>query len=168
MTTIPETVARVLELDAKATRGPWDGATDETGDGFVDQVKTGEGVFIGMALHAAPSELGVGNGFGSPEWADNAALIAYYRTAAPALAREVERLEKVADNLQREFRDAEQLVCDERELLLVMKADRDTARAECERLRAALDAANREVDRLGGIAERLEQRLAICEDGRPE
>lgn len=144
--TIPETVARVLDLDAKATPGPWNGATDETGDGFVDQVKTGEGVFIGMALHAAPSELGVGNGFGSPEWADNAALIAYYRTAAPALAREVQRLLGLLDALPASWRN--------------LSDERNTARAECERLRAGLLEAEAERDAATARAERAEAKLA--------
>lgn len=77
MTTIPETVARVLDLDAQGTPNP--------------------------------------------------ELTAYYRTAAPALAREVERLEKMLD------------VCgDVHAHNVKLVADRNTARAECERLRAGL------------------------------
>ena len=66
---ITETIAEILRLDAQATPGPW-----ETWGGSV--VEADETAYI---VHG--------------DEANDATLIAYYRTAAPALAREVQRLQ---------------------------------------------------------------------------
>lgn len=112
MTTIPETVARVLDLDAKATPGPWEDRADQDCDGY-SYLQRADGEFS-----ADP----VGTSYAHAD----AALIAYYRTAAPALAREVERLLGLLDALPASWRN--------------LSDERNTARAECERLRAQLDA----------------------------
>lgn len=61
MTDITDTIRRVRELDAAATKGPWE-----------------------LPLAWPP---------------EDSALIAYYRTAAPELAREVERLREERDKI---------------------------------------------------------------------
>lgn len=66
---INETIAEALRLDVEATPGPW-----ETWGGSV--VEADETAYI---VHGGE--------------ANDAALIAYYRTAAPALAREVQRMQ---------------------------------------------------------------------------
>lgn len=80
-----ETIAEVLRLDAEATQGPWDAldsSNPEDPAPFVAQ--TGMGDVI------------TGDVFYTPD----ADIIAYYRTAAPALAREVQRLQAEVGILQ--------------------------------------------------------------------
>jgi hypothetical protein len=66
---INETISEVLRLDAQAAQGPW-----EPFAGSV--VREGETAYL---VHGGPDT--------------DAALVAYYRTAAPALAREVQMLQ---------------------------------------------------------------------------
>jgi hypothetical protein len=73
---INETIAEVLRLDEEATQGPW-----EPFAGSV--VREGETAYL---VHGGPDT--------------DAALVAYYRTAAPALAREVQRLQAEVDVLE--------------------------------------------------------------------
>ena len=90
MTDINETVTEVLRLDAQATKGPWD---------YWFEVGTRLGpdrehpiALIKQMRHArCPGGAGVDS---------DAALIAYYRTAAPALAREVQRLQGEVERLR--------------------------------------------------------------------
>ncbi len=70
MSDIRETVAEVLRLDAEAAPGKWWVRSDDR-----TQVLSEDG---DLAAHALPKQ---------------SALIAYYRTAAPVLAREVRRLQ---------------------------------------------------------------------------
>lgn len=72
MTDIPDLIARVRELDAAATKGPWDSEYDGDRYGFLGYV-----IVVDTCYE---------------EHATDAALIAYYRTAAPLLADECERL----------------------------------------------------------------------------
>lgn len=74
---INETIAEVLRLDAKATPGPW--------------VRTRTGATMAVA-GCGGSRGGVYTLAESAYPSMSADLIAYYRTAAPVLAREVQRL----------------------------------------------------------------------------
>lgn len=93
MTDINETVAEVLRLDAQATRGPWDywfevgtrlGPDREHPIALVKQMRRARcpGGVRGAGVDA------------------DAALISHYRTAAPALAREVQRLQEQVRRVQ--------------------------------------------------------------------
>ncbi len=64
-----ETIAEVLRLDAEATPGPWQPSAGRV-------VRDGETAYL---VHGGPDT--------------DAALVAYYRTATPLLAREVQRLQ---------------------------------------------------------------------------
>lgn len=81
MSDIRETVAEVLRLDAEATEGPWDE----------------DGIYMGirhLGKHCSHWYYYNSDGDLIPVPLDkDAAIIAYYRTAAPALAREVQRLQ---------------------------------------------------------------------------
>ena len=80
---------------------------------------------------------------------NDAALIAYYRTAAPALAREVQRLQaEIQPRIDRSI--AFQEAMEEAE------AERDAALAEVQRLQA-------EVQRLQGEVDVLEGRAWVCQ-----
>lgn len=105
-TQIKETVARVLELDGLATKGPWACQLGKANRVVAVQAPTGPDV-ARCSLQLDPRTD-----------CDNAALIAYYRTAAPALAREVKRLTAELEKL---------------------KAERDEARRDGERLTWLLD-----------------------------
>ncbi len=76
-----ETAADVLRMDAEATPGPWDE----------------DGIYMGLrhlCKHCSDWYYRNPDGDLIPVPRDNdAALIAYYRTAAPALALEVQRLQ---------------------------------------------------------------------------
>jgi hypothetical protein len=89
-----ETIAEVLRLDEEATPGPW-GRRSSDRDAQVrdanDQI---------MASVAYPQS----------SYA-NAALIAYYRTAAPALAREVQRLQAEVERLRLEHAEERLVSC---------------------------------------------------------
>ncbi|NCC26185.1 MAG: hypothetical protein EOM25_13480 [Deltaproteobacteria bacterium] len=75
MNDINETVAEVLRFDEEATPGPWTWTTPPSEDSYT-------------CVWDDYGDLVVeGN------WEGDTALIAYYRTAAPALAREVQRLQ---------------------------------------------------------------------------
>jgi hypothetical protein len=82
---INETIAEVLRLDAKATQGPW--------------VRTRTGATMAVA-GCGGSRGGVYTLAESAYPSMSADLIAYYRTAAPALAREVQRLQAEVDRLR--------------------------------------------------------------------
>lgn len=75
MIDIDEIIARVERLDREATEGPWQAGTHEGGfEWFVDELAAGRRVADGSWNVA------------------DAALIAAYRSDAPALAAEVRRL----------------------------------------------------------------------------
>lgn len=76
MSEINETIAEILRLDEEATPGPW----EPWGGSVVEADETAYIVHGGQA--------------------NDAALIAYYRTAAPALALEVQRLQAEVDVLE--------------------------------------------------------------------
>lgn len=80
---IAETIARVKQLDAKATPGPWVGEPD----GGPHRGRVEERSARGIET-VAYTYCGAYDGHG----ARNAELVAYYRTAAPLLAAECERL----------------------------------------------------------------------------
>jgi hypothetical protein len=80
MTDINETITEILRLDEEATPGPW-----EPFAGSV--VREGETAYL---VHGGPDT--------------DAALVAYYRTAAPALAREVQRLQAEVERLREEIK----------------------------------------------------------------
>ena len=124
MPNIEQTIAEVLRLDAEATQGPWD---------YWFEVGTRLGpsrehpVALVKQLHHARCPGGV-RGAGVDA---DAALIAHYRTAAPALARELQRLRaEIQPRIERSiaFQDA----------MEEAEAERDEARAEVERLKAEL------------------------------
>ena len=84
MTDLNEAVVEVLRLDAEATQGPWRWSPPKG---------RSCGAFIGVCSFGDE-----GGGWdmqttGNPPEDIDAELIAYYRTAAPALAREVQRLQ---------------------------------------------------------------------------
>lgn len=122
MSNIDDTVAEVLRLDAQATRGPWD---------YWFEVGTRLGpdrehpiALVKQMRHArCPGGAGVDA---------DAALITYYRTAAPALAREVQRLqEEIQPRIDRSI--AFQEAMEEAE------AERDAALAEVQRLQGEVE-----------------------------
>ena len=93
MSEMRETIDKVLRLDAQATKGPWDywfevgtrlGPDREHPIALVKQMRRARcpGGVRGAGVDA------------------DAALIAYYRTAAPALAREVDRLQGEVERLR--------------------------------------------------------------------
>jgi len=103
---ITETIAEILRLDAEATPGPWsDRYTPEGGDVEVLTdlpvkwaANLPEGYAPGRWDARTICDLLARRGAMRPglphgQRVADAALIAYYRTAAPALAREVQRLQ---------------------------------------------------------------------------
>lgn len=149
MTDIPDLIARVRELDKAATKGPWRVGRAETFHVFCPSTHADamgpERVLLRMNEHF-PHET-------------DAALIAYYRDAAPALADECQRLRgELAvwrDGVGRRCCDHTRSV---NEALRVDKgvltAERDAAKAECERLRER-----------GRV---LEEALRMCADALDE
>jgi len=88
MSEMSETVTEVLRLDAQATPGPWDE----------------DGIYMGLrhlGKHCSDWYYrdSDGNLIEVPRERD-ATMIAYYRTAAPALAREVQRLQGEVERLR--------------------------------------------------------------------
>ncbi len=115
MSDINETIAEVLRLDAEATPGPWsDRYTPEGGDVEVLTdlpvkwaANLPEGYAPGRWDARTICDLLARRGAMRPglphgQRVADAALIAYYRTAAPALAREVKRLQAEVERLQAE------------------------------------------------------------------
>jgi hypothetical protein len=105
---INETIAEVLRLDEEATQGPWyPQATDDRLCMNASYVSTDPksglrdmdpqsaerdcrpGSVVAITLLQSPRLANVRD----QRWDENTDLIAYYRTAAPALAREVKRLQ---------------------------------------------------------------------------
>lgn len=141
---INETIAEVLRLDAEATQGPWHyephwgdvydftgkppyrsrrGVTDDFEDGAAIVGARGQDVIYEGTFTAYEQTAGH---IGLTE--EDHTLIGYYRTAAPVLAREVQRLQaEVQPRIDRSiaFQDA----------MEEAEAERDEARAEVERLR---------------------------------
>ena len=113
-----ETIAEVLRLDAEATQGPWRWSPPKghSCEAFIGVCSFGdEGGGWDMQTTGNP-----------PEDID-AELIGYYRTAAPALAREVQRLQaEIQPRIERSiaFQDA----------MEEAEAERDAALAEVQRL----------------------------------
>ena len=116
--TINETIAEVLRLDAQATPGPWyPQATDDRLCMNASYVSTDPksglrdmdpqsaerdcrpGSVVAITLLQSPRLANVRD----QRWDENTDLIAYYRTAAPALAREVRRLQAEVSRLQEEW-----------------------------------------------------------------
>lgn len=105
MTDIAETIARVRELDAAATKGPWSShppvSPYKDGRWSVcdDRTNTLARVNVGIRVPGVERQ--------------DAALIAYYRAAAPQLAVECERLqtelEMIRDAAADAIRDGEQV-----------------------------------------------------------
>ncbi len=113
---INETIAEVLRLDAEATQGPWhyephwgdvydftgkppyrsrQGVTDDFEDGAAIVGARGQDVIYEGTFTAYEQTAGH---IGLTE--EDHTLIAYYRTAAPVLAREVQRLQAEVDRLR--------------------------------------------------------------------
>lgn len=93
MTDIPDLIARVRELDKAATKGPWvapHAHVQQRQAGYVYRAE-------GMASQVART-------MSTTRGMCDAALIAYYRTAAPALADECERLRERVSVLEEALR----------------------------------------------------------------
>ncbi len=178
---IDETVAEVLRLDAEATPGAWYDAAqaDEAGDDVEILTDLPEAWAANLpealcpwrwddrpicTLAARPDAFRPG--LPHSQRVADAALIAYYRTAAPALAREVQRLQIILE------------ACDERSQMCLEaeeEADAELSAAldEIERLRAcalpsegAYIAGRVDGERIGfrsGSAAMRERAAAICE-----
>lgn len=88
---IAETIARVRELDAAATKGPWH--TEPYCDNPDDSCRNDSDVGCdGIWADDRRDEIvTTDSAVYGPRWSD-AQLIVYYRTAAPLLAAECERL----------------------------------------------------------------------------
>ena len=128
--TINETIAEVLRLDAEATQGPWEWSPPSRGScgGFPGVCTFGRDAVYAQA-------------YGDPPDPEDAALIAYYRAAAPALAREVQDLrERHRLTLQERDRaqaDARRIVAVREELAALLGTeDIAEAVAEVKRLQA--------------------------------
>lgn len=113
MSSINETAAEVLRLDAQATPGPWDDQSTPEGGDVEVLVDLDEEWAAGLPDEFAPRrwdarpicalparEGAMRPGLPHEQRAADAALIAYYRTAAPALAREVQRLQGEVEQAQ--------------------------------------------------------------------
>lgn len=112
MTDINETIINVLRLDEEATPGLWyDASAADAVEVLVDLPEEWAATNLPEALcpwrwDARPiCDLPAREGAFRPgmpheQRAADAALIAYYRTAAPALAREVQRLQEEILRLQ--------------------------------------------------------------------
>lgn len=104
MSDIESTVNEVLRLDGEATKAPWAPryytAKDMTDLRAIvaDLVNDGVGVRFHFVSDHADSDRITGASGNGPTSEANAALIAYYRTAAPQLAREVQRLTAERDD----------------------------------------------------------------------
>jgi outer membrane murein-binding lipoprotein Lpp len=138
MTDINTTIAEVKRLDAEATPGEWLVDTANW-HGLQYGVTSSMGVICPCREHAANDDK------------HNAALIAYYRTAAPMLAAEVERLRAEVERLTRDrdrltgyVRAARQLSRDAHTHLLEERPE-ETARA-IYRVICALASAEKEGD----------------------
>lgn len=112
---IEEIASEVLRLDQAATPGPWEAEADAIFD------RSGDGVCEVRA-------------WSSTAWRRtrvtdeaNASLIATYRTAAPELAREVQRLQAAAEDRERQHKAALDTLRMERDHAR-MRVDRDCAR----------------------------------------
>lgn len=101
---ISDTIARVRELDAAATKGPW-----EHGSAMCCPDM---GWVVGPRGEVCPTYEGTKRTHTLD--ANDAELIAYYRTAAPALADECARLRervRVLEEALRPFRDTHFMGC---------------------------------------------------------
>ena len=114
MTDINETIAEVLRIDAQATPGPWyPQATDDRLCMNASYVSTDPksglrdmdpqsaerdcrpGSVVAITLLQSPRLANVRD----QRWDENTDLITYYRSAAPALAREAQRLQEQVSRL---------------------------------------------------------------------
>ena len=138
-------IAETLRLDAAATAGPWrhplvqDGEVLPGGSGYAGEWEEDRRAVV---LPAGPEsdELSVAD----CERMEDAALITAYRTAAPALAREVRRLmdelrtlaaalhvaEQERNRARNEAREARNAVERTEELVLAARRERDEALAQ--------------------------------------
>lgn len=109
-------ISRVLELDAKATEGPWGYRSQEHDDwGWVRASSEPPYTVAQARAGHATNEVGLNEHrrAGTDPYGHNARLIASYRTDAPALARhlrsvleELERVKKERDESDRALLDA--------------------------------------------------------------
>lgn len=107
--TTKELIAKVLELDAKATKGPWQPGIGHRSDpGYYDAE-------FGMGPEkAAYWEPGSTGKRIYPSAKPDAELISYYRTAAPTLARMLQRAIEQRDHYHAVcYRDLEPALEDE-------------------------------------------------------
>jgi hypothetical protein len=140
MSNIDETIAEVLRLEAVASgRKVWEARMVCPRGGWSDDDDDDE--FIGLD----------GWWIDGPEWLDyadssffrqaDAALVAYYRTAAPALAREVRRLQGEIERLRLEHAEERLVSCCEGHNLGYDAAYRAGQEAMRERCAALVDRA---------------------------
>jgi len=125
MTDLNEAVVEVLRLDAEATQGPWRWSPPKG---------RSCGAFIGVCSFGDE-----GGGWdmqttGNPPEDIDAELIGYYRTAAPALAREVQRLQAEVERLKAEIQPRIERSIAFQEAMEEAEAERDAALAEVQRL----------------------------------
>lgn len=95
-------IARVRELDQKATKGPWR-ESKLSSIRVVAELSDGTGRY---PVAYTGEALGTGSGMLAPEACANNDLIAEYRTAAPALADECERLLEKVEKARRAIETA--------------------------------------------------------------
>lgn len=99
MTDIDTTIAEVKRLDAEATPGEWRAEADPGTDCEACLETSSPQAALVRSYHSAG---GIAVVLTDDREKANAALIAYYRTAAPLLAAEVERLRAEVDRLTRD------------------------------------------------------------------
>lgn len=99
-----ETIAEVLRLDEEATPGPWD-------YWFEAGTRLGPDREHPIALVKQMRRASCPGGVRGAGVDADAALITYYRTAAPALAREVQRLQGEIERLRLEHAEERQVSC---------------------------------------------------------
>jgi hypothetical protein len=93
MPDIDELIAEVLRLDAEGTPGPWDS------EKWIDAGDT-TAYGVGRRDEPRPVVWSEHPGWDAATCDADEELIGYYRTAAPVLAREVQRLQAEVDRLR--------------------------------------------------------------------
>lgn len=134
MTDLNESVVEVLRLDAEATPGPWITRSRQPGMRIIP-IRSIYAPTCGRNCNECNDTSTCPAYSRETESTD---LTAYYRTAAPALAREVQRLQAEVERLKAEIQPRIERSIAFQDAMEEAEAERDEARAEVERLKAEL------------------------------